>query len=133
MLGEPQVARDAGPTSPLAWASRWVPSHATRVALLAGMTSREHDRRELPPVIRLAAMGGAAVGIEILLQRAGAGGNRVHVLHARRTQAVRGVAREIELPVPFAPAMCEKRRCRRIGRHKTRLEFGPNLVGRLAD
>src|SRR5258706_9867054 len=93
----------------------------------------EHDRRQLPPIIGLLAVGGAAVGEEVCLARIGASRKGFHRCDAVLSQAIRDIGQEIELPVAFAFGRDEELCIGGIGDNKPSLEFRSDFIGRLAD
>src|SRR5258706_5755352 len=93
----------------------------------------EHDRRQLPPIIGLLAVGGAAVGEEVCLARIGASRKGFHRCDAVLSQAIRDIGRKIELPVAFAFGRHKELCIGGIGGDETNLAIPADFLGRLAD
>src|SRR5215510_10468751 len=98
----------------------------------AGLFFHQRDGVDVASVVRLGAMGGAAVGVEARV----AIGAQTEILDARNTgggELRRHVPGEIEHGVAFARRQRKEARVVRISRAEAGDELGPDLVVRLAD
>src|SRR3954453_24134763 len=96
-------------------------------------SGREGDRRDQPAVIRVAAVGGAAVAEEVVLVRVGAEAKIGDFADAGRREPRAYVAGQVEHRTAGAGVGAEEARVPGVRRKELAHEFGADLVGVRAD